>query len=386
MTRGVGQSDKRRDRIPVAGPWISEREIEYVTDAVRTGWYERAGEYPQRFEKAFAAHTRRRHAIALPSCTSGLHLALLAAGVGPGDRVAVPDMTWIASAAPVTYVGAEPVFVDVDPTTWCMDVASFERIAERVTAAIPVDLYGNMPDWPALTRIAEHHGVTLVEDAAEAAGARFDDVPAGGFGRAAAFSFHGSKTVTTGEGGMLVCDDDELYERCRFLADHGRLPGDVSFRSTEVAYKYKMSALQAALGLAQLERLDELIDRKRMIFHWYEEELSGVDGLALNQPGPRVEGAYWMVTAIWDAELGVDKFAVLERLRERGVDCRPIFSPLSSIDAYTRAEDRERAATANTHAYSLGARGINLPSPLDLEQDEVRRASASLLEVLGLER
>jgi perosamine synthetase len=386
MTGGVDQTQKRRDRIPVAGPWITDREVEYVTDAARNAWYQRAGEYPQRFEAAFSAHTRRRHAIALPSCTSALHLALLAAGVGPGDRVAVPDITWIASAAPVTYVGAEPVFVDIDSATWCMDADSFARVAARVKAAIPVDLYGNMPNWAALAELAHEHGVTLIEDAAEAIGASFDGVPAGAFGRAAAFSFHGSKTLTTGEGGMLVCDDDDFYERCRFLADHGRLPGDVSFRSTEVAYKYKMSALQAALGLAQLERLEELMQRKRAIFDWYEHELGGVDGLALNRPGERVTGAYWMVTAIWSADLGLDKFAVFAGLRERGVDARPIFSPLSSLDAYAQAEDRERATAENVHAYALDMRGINLPSALDLDQDEVRRASAALLEVLGLRR
>lgn len=386
MSGGTEQSETRRERIPVAGPWITEREIEYVTDAARTAWYQRAGEYPQRFEAAFAAHTGRRHAIALPSCTAGLHLALLAAGVGPGDRVAVPDITWIASAAPVTYVGAEPVFVDIDPVTWCMDVESFAHVATRVKAAIPVDLYGNMANWTALSEVARERDVVLVEDAAEAVGATFEGKPAGAFGSAATFSFHGSKTLTTGEGGMLVCDDDDFYKRCRFLADHGRLPGDVSFRSTEVAYKYKMSALQAALGLAQLERLDELMERKRAIFGWYEEELRGIDQVTLNQPGPAVEGAYWMVTATWNGELNIDKFEVLDSLRERGIDGRPIFSPLSSLDAYSGAEDRARAVADNTHAYSLDARGINLPSALDLDRDEVARASAALVDVLGLRR
>src|SRR5262249_21709609 len=155
---------------------------------------------------------------------------------GPGDKVAVPEITWIASAAPVTYVGAEPVFVDVDPDSWCMSADSFAAIAPRVAAAIPVDLYGNMPDWGKLSEVAGKHGVLLIEDAAEAIGSRWGGRPAGGFGHSSAFSFHGSKTLTTGEGGMLTTDSRETYERCRFLADHGRAPGDVSFLNTEVAF------------------------------------------------------------------------------------------------------------------------------------------------------
>lgn len=354
-----------------------------MTDAVRNAWYDSAGEYPRRFEQAFAARVGRKHAIALPSCTSAIHLSLLAAGVGPGDRVAVPEITWIASAAPIEYVGAEPVFVDVDPDSWCMDCESFAAQAPGVKAAIPVDLYGNMPDWDGLLSIAEKHDVAVIEDAAEAVGSRHRGREAGSFGLASTFSFHGSKTLTTGEGGMLVTDSDELYERCRFLADHGRTPGDVSFRSTEVAFKYKMSALQAALGLAQLERLDELVERKREIFSWYEELLGDVPAVTLNSEAADVFNSYWMVTAVWDPELPIDAFAVIAALRETGVDSRPMFAPLSSIPAYAAAADRERAARVNEVAYRLADRGINLPSALSMERDDVQRSVESLKQALG---
>src|SRR5262245_22904218 len=243
------------NRIPIAGPSITQREIDYVTDAVRTAWYENANTYNTRFEQAFAERLGRRFALALPSCTSGLHLALAGLGIGPGDEVIVPDLTWIASAAPVTYVGATPVFADVDRDSWCLDAASLAScITARTKAAIVVDLYGNMPDWSALTAVARQHGIALIEDAAQAIGSRYRDKAAGAFGIAGAFSFHGSKTLTTGEGGMLVTDDERLHRRCLILRDHGRVPGDVMYFNQEIGFKYRMSAMQAALGLAQLRQ------------------------------------------------------------------------------------------------------------------------------------
>ncbi|MDX6244615.1 MAG: perosamine synthetase, partial [Frankiales bacterium] len=184
---------------PVAGPWITDLEQKYVADAVRDGWYERAGEWPARLEGDFAAAVGRQHAFALPSCTAGLHLALAALGVGPGDEVVVPEATWIASSAPVSYVGATPVFADIDPVTWCLSADSLAAaITERTRAVIVVDLYGGMPDWAALAAVTEPAGIPLIEDAAEAVGSTWRGRPAGGFGVASAFSFHGSKTLTTG--------------------------------------------------------------------------------------------------------------------------------------------------------------------------------------------
>src|SRR5262249_28581670 len=276
-------------RIPIAGPWITEKEIRYVNDAVAHGWYGNAAKYQTDFERAFAAFAGRRHAVALPSCTAGLHLALLAQGVGPGDEVIVPDVTWIATSAPVSYVGATPVFADIDATSWCVTAASIEAVlSPRTKAVIVVDLYGNIPDFDPILQLCRQHNVAVIEDAAEAAGATYKSRPAGSFGTLSAFSFHGSKTLTTGEGGILLLDDDEVYERCLTLRDHGRPPGDVMFWSQTIGQKYRMSAMQAALGLAQLERLPELIERKRAIFGWYQRELEGVDGVTLNAEAPDV--------------------------------------------------------------------------------------------------
>lgn len=365
-------------RIPVAGPWITDREIEYVTDAARTGWYETANVYIDKFERAVAAYTQRKSAVSLPSCTSGLHLALAACGVGPGDEVIVPDCTWIASVAPVSYVGATLVFADIDPVTWCLDPESVRRwLTQRTKAIIAVDLYGGMPDLFELERIADKHGLLLIEDAAEAIGSRLNNRPAGNFGRAGVFSFHGSKTVTTGEGGMLVTDDPAFLERVHTLRDHGRRPGDTNFFNQEVGYKYKMSALQAAMGLAQIERVEELIAQKRKIFGWYRDALSALP-LSLNAEPEGMRNSYWMVTAVFPEDFPKTKSQIAHELSARGIDTRPFFHPLTAIPAFRNHRQAKSGRQDNPVGYAISARAINLPSALSLDQDAVQRVTEAL--------
>jgi len=370
-------------RIPVAGPSITQREVDYVTEAVRTAWYGNANVFHDRFERAFAAHCGRRHAVSLPSCTSGLHLALLALGIGPGDEVIVPDATWIASVAPVCYVGATPVFADIDARSWGLSPQSFaDLITPRTKAAIVVDLYGSMPDWDEIAAIADRHGIHLIEDAAEAVGSRWRDRPAGAFGVMSAFSFHGSKTLTTGEGGMLVLDDDALLDRVMRLRDHGRAPGDAMFFNEEVGWKYKMSAMQAALGLAQLERLDELVDGKRRVFGWYREMLDGWNEAALNPDVPGLYNSYWMSTVVLDSRLGITKEALVPALRNAGIDSRPFFSPLSALPAFCRTAQAGAALARNSVAYGLTPFAVNLPSALNLSREDVGRVCDALRDTV----
>lgn len=367
------------NRIPVAGPSITQKEIDYVTDAVKTGWFGNAYVYHQRFEEAAAARLNRRFAIALPSCTAGLHLALAGLGIGPGDEVIVPELTWIATAAPIAYVGATPVFADVEAKSWCLDADAFARaITPRTKAAIVVDLYGNMPDWDAIEAVAARHNVTLIEDAAEAIGSRYRDRPAGAFGAVSAFSFHGSKTLTTGEGGLLLTDDEALHRRCLALRNHGCAPGDITFFNEEIGFKYRMSAMQAALGLAQFERLDELIARKREIFGWYRERLAGVASIGLNNEAPDVFNSYWMVTALTN----VNKETLIPRLRDRGVDVRPFFYPLSALPAYRDHPSSAGARERNPTAYAISPRGVNLPSGYNMTPALVGQVCDTLLAAL----
>ena len=371
-------------RVPIAGPSITQKEIDYVTEAVKSAWYDGANIFHERFERAFAEHCGRRHAVSLPSCTSGLHLALLALGVGPGDEVIVPDVTWIASVAPVRYVGATPIYADIDAQTWCLSPEAFEAtITPRTKAAIVVDLYGSMPDWDRLTDIASRKGIALIEDAAEAAGSRWLDRPAGSFGVMSAFSFHGSKTLTTGEGGMLVLDEDALLRRIMQLRDHGRIPGDTMFFNEEVAWKYKMSSMQAALGLAQLERLDELVEKKRQIFSWYRQELADWNSGYLNPDVPGLFNSYWMTTVVLDPDLKVDKASLVARLRSGGIDVRPFFHPLSAIPAFRDTREAATARNRNKSAYLISPRGINLPSALSLDEATVAHVCTILRQEIG---
>jgi len=370
----------RAERIPVAGPWVTDREVKYVADAAANAWYGNANSYNQRFEDAFAEYIGSRHAVSLPSCTSAIHLSLAALGIGPGDEVILPDLTWIASAAPVAYVGATPVFADADERTWCLDASAFEAaITERTRAVIPVDLYGSMPDFDAILDIARRHDIHVIEDAAEALGSEYKGRKAGNFGETGVFSFHGSKTLTTGEGGMLVTDDAALHRRVLFLRDHGRKPGDRMFRNEEIAFKYKMSAFQAAFGLAQLERVDELIQRKREIFSWYRVQLGQIPELTLNFEPADVKNSYWMVTAVLDPSLALGKEAVIAKLDDWNIDSRPFFSPLTSLKPYRGLQPSAEAD--HPVSYRLAASGVNLPSGYNLTEDDVAYVCTAMKEI-----
>lgn len=372
------------ERIPVAGPSISDREVELVADAARNAWYKNHAEFNNRFERMLADYVGVSHAVSTPHCTAALHLALAALGVGPGDEVIAPDVTWIASVAPIVYVGAEPVLVDIDPVTWCLDPAAVERaIGPRTKAIIGVDLYGSTCDWARLQDIADRHGLALIEDAAEALGSVYHGRRAGTFGRVSAFSFHGSKTVVTGEGGMLATDDKDLFDRVLFLRDHGRNPGDRYFLNTEIAFKYRMSGVQAALGVAQMERIDELISHKRAIFRWYHDRLSDLSSLTLNAEPADTQNSFWMVTIILNPSLGLDKFAMMAELDKRNIDSRPFFSPLSSLPAFNDRPSATRFVTPQDAGKVIAAYGVNLPSGYNMTEDKVDIVSAAVREILA---
>lgn len=368
------------EHIPIAGPWVSDLEMAYVAEAARDAWYRGAGTYVRRFEAAFAKYIGVQHAIAVPHCTSALHLSLLALGIGKGDEVIVPDCSWIASAAPITYVGGSPVFADIDQSTWNISPRSIERLVTPKTRAIlAVGLYGLPPDMEAIRAIAEKFKLHVIEDAAQSLGGTYSGQMSGAAADVAAYSFHGTKTLTTGEGGMFVTNSESVFERANFLRDHGRSRANYkNFFNTEVAFKYRMSDLQAAFGLAQLERIDELLEKKRTIFEWYRERLGNTEGIALNAEPPGFVNSYWMTTVALDPSFGLTTSDIRLKFEDCGIDVRPFFHPMSSLPAFEGYPGATAAKQSNTVAYSLSPRAFNLPSALLLSEDQVDRVCSLL--------
>lgn len=362
-----------KPRIHYTKPSVTELEVSYATDAVRHGWGSRCYEYIARFEEQFRAHLGVRHAIATSSCTGALHMGLAGLGVGPGDEVVLADTNWIASAAPIVHLGAKPVFVDVRPDTWCLDPDLAEAaITPRTKAILAVHLYGNLCDMDRLLAIGARHGVPVVEDAAEAIGSVWHGRRAGSLGAFGAFSFHGTKTLTTGEGGMFVTDDAELYERVLTLSAHGRSRAQKKqFWPDVVGFKYKMSNVQAAIGCGQMERIDELIRRKREILTNYRVRVESLPQVAMNpEPAGTVNGA-WMPTVVFARETGVTREALMSAFEAENIDARVFFHPLSGLPMF-------EPVRANRVAHDIPTRAINLPSFHDMTDEEQARVVATL--------
>ena len=353
-------------KIPINKPSITELEISYVNDAIANGWGEKCYDYIHRFEKDFAQYQGTNHALATSSCTGAIHLALMALGVKADDEVIIPEITWIASAEPILYIGAKPVFVDVLEDTWCLDPQKVEEaITPKTKAIIVVHIYGNLCNMNEIMAIAKKHNLVVLEDAAEALGSEYYGKKAGSIADAGVFSFHGTKTMTTGEGGILVTNNEAVYEKAKILNDHGRNakdPENKMFWMRNYGYKYKISNLQAALGCAQISRIEELVNKKREIFNWYKELLKDIP-CQLNPEYENTKNSYWLPTVVFDKSLNFDRNAFFELCKENGIDSRPFFFPLSSLPMF---EDRK----GNIVSYDIFERGINLPSYHDLLEEE----------------
>jgi perosamine synthetase len=360
-------------RIYYTKPSITELEIGYATDAATNGWGERCYEYIERFEQLFKEHLGVKYAIATSSCTGALHMGLSALGVGIGDEVILADINWIASAAPITYLGAKPVFVDILADTWCIDPERAEAaITPRTKAIIAVHLYGNLCDMDALLAIGARHGIPVIEDAAEAIGSVWHGNKAGSMGIFGTFSFHGTKTITTGEGGIFVTNDDAIYEKVLTLSNHGRSRVQAKqFWPDMVGFKYKMSNVQAAIGCGQMERIEELILAKRRIFAKYKDRLAN-SPVSMNPEHDCTANGYWMPTVIFDSSFCIDRDALLAEFKSNEIDGRTFFWPLSTLPMF---EEK----TENRVSYDLHRRGINLPSYHELEEIEIDRVVDHLL-------
>lgn len=359
--------------IPVSEPKLSGNELRYVTECIETSWISSAGKFVTAFEDAFAAFCGTRHGLAVSNGTVALHLGIEALGIGPGDEVIVPDLTFAASANAVIHAGATPVLVDADPRTWNMDPARVEEaVTPRTKAIMAVHLYGNPCDMDALLHLKEKYGLFLIEDAAEAAGATFHGKRVGAFSDFAAYSFFGNKTITSGEGGMCVTDDEALLKRMRVLRDHGMNP-EKRYWHDVVGYNYRLTNVQAAIGLAQLEQIEGFILRKREIAAIYRDNLDPeLFTLAKVQPGS--EHTYWLNSVLLPEQ--VDRDEVIRQLRARDIDARPVFYPLHEMPPF-RQGDRRFPVTVD-----LSYRGISLPSGVPLTNEEVAYVAESMQDIV----
>jgi perosamine synthetase len=362
---------------PIAEPDIGKLEERYVLDALRSGWVSSLGKYVTEFETQFARYCECEESISTCNGTAALHLALASLGVGSGDEVIVPAMTFVASASAVTYTGARPVFADVDTETWCISAATISKaLSARTKAIIVVHLFGHPADMDPILRLAADKGITVIEDAAEAHGARYKGHRVGGLGKIGIFSFYGNKVITTGEGGMLTTNDPQLAERARFLRDHAMSP-ERRYVHPEIGYNYRLTNLQAALGVAQLERIDEFMARRRDIMRWYRESLAHRTDVTLNPEMPWAESANWMVSALFPASMSTDQIA--DRLRELGVDTRPFFRPMPMLPFFVRGE---MEAADFPVSEDLARRGLSLPTAGRLRVSDVRSIANSVERVL----
>jgi perosamine synthetase len=355
-------------KIPVASADVSGNEEQYVVEAIRSSWISSSGAFVDRFEREFAELCGARHALGCANGTVALHLGLLGLGLRPGDEVIVPSMTYIATANAVRYCGAEPVFVDVDPNTWCLDPAALEQaITPRTRGIIAVHLLGHPADMDAINEVAAIHGLWVVEDAAEAHLATYKGRPVGGLGSLATFSFFGNKIFTCGEGGAVTINDDQLCVRLKTLRGQGMDPRRRYFFPV-VGYNYRLTNIACAMLCAQFERREAILSRRREIVSRYNTQFAEVPGVELQPIAPWATHAPWMYAVVIDPQkFGRTRDEVMAGLAERGIDSRPFFVPIHTLPPYRDA----RVAGELLHTDALGQNGIMLPTYNQLTDDAI---------------
>ncbi len=364
--------------IPVSSPAFLGNEKAYVTDCIDSTWISSIGSYIRRFEADFATLCGVRHAMSCSNGTVALHAALLALGIGPGDEVLVPSLTYVASANTVRYCGAEPVFVDSDRESWNLDPEDVRRkITPRTRAIMPVHLYGKPAPMAQILAISREHDLLVVEDAAEAVGATQGGRPVGSFGDIAAFSFFGNKILTCGEGGMVVTNDDDLAERVRRIKGQGQDPNRRYWFPT-VGYNYRMTNIEAAIGLAQLEKLDEHQRARDRIAEVYAGAFSGRPEIRWPAAVEGERAVTWLWSVVLDGPPEGTRDRVMARLASEGIETRPFFYPCHTLPPYERPGYDPACANADW----LAPRGLSLPTWVGLSDAQVRRVAAAVIAAL----
>jgi len=365
-----------KKKIAFAGPWITDHEVQYVVDATVNGFYENYDKYVKRLESKVCDYLGVKHAIATHCCTVALHLACESLGLKEGDEVICTDFSWIATAYAISYTGATPVFVDIDPNTWTIDPEAIRKAVTPKTKAIMlVHMFGQPAQMDAIMEIAKAHNLAVIEDAAPAIGAEFKGTKVGTIGDIGCFSFQGAKLTVSGEGGVFVTNDTALFERAKLLSNMGRTDSKAVFWSDELGFQYTMANVTAALALAQMERVDELLAKKRQIFNWYAERLDGVQGIKLIREPAYGTGNYCYPSLMLEDSVTVERDAIVRNLKEVNVHCRPAFPRMSLFPIYT-------ARFENPVATKVCKRGISLASAGNLNQDDVNFVCDHLISLL----
>jgi perosamine synthetase len=360
--------------IPISQPSITKKEIDYVTDAVKSSWVSSLGKYIDMFEDQFASYCGTNFAVATSNGTTALHLALVSLGINRNDEVIIPDLTFVATGNAVKYIGAKVVTVDVEEDTLCISPAAIMKaITPKTKAIIPVHLNGHPANMEEINKIANEYNLFVVEDAAEAHGAEFKGKKVGGISNAGTFSFYGNKIITSGEGGMITTDDKELYMKMRYLRDHA-MSQDKRYWHTEVGFNYRMTNLQAALGVAQFERINEILEKRKEIFHWYSEHLKDITGLRLNYEASWAKNVYWLVSIEIYGYIELERNHLIQKLKAKKIDSRPYFYPLSDMPMYDDA--------CNEITNKVYQRGVFLPSFHDITKQQVDYICNEIKDIL----
>lgn len=370
--------------IPVCTPLFGNKEGKYVGDCIRTSWISSSGKYIKLFEDAFSQYCGRKYGITTTSGTTALHLVLVAFNIGPGDEVIMPTFSIASPAFAAVYCGAKPVFVDSEPDTWNIDANKIaEKITKKTKAIIAVHTYGHPCEMPAIMRIARKHHLYVIEDAAEAHGAEYKGRKVGGLSDIGCFSFYGNKVITCGEGGMVVTNNQEIAQRCRRLKNMAFIENK-RFWHEDVGFNYRMTNMQAALGLAQFEQIEEFLNRRRQNATLYSTLLAGVEGLTLPVERPDVKNVYWMYGILVGKDFGVSRNDLIKRLGEKGVETRTFFIPLHNQPFLRKQclDSKERFPVAE----AIARKGLYLPSGSGLKRKDIEYVCNCIKRIKGVAR
>jgi perosamine synthetase len=361
-------------RIAVAAPLLSGNELAYVTDCIKTNWISSQGKYVRKFEELFREYHNDRPSLAVSNGTVALHLALEALKIGKGDEVIVPDLTFAASVNAILYTGATPVLADIDPLTWNINIDHARKlVSSRTKAIMPVHLYGQPCDMEGIMQLAKEYNLLVIEDCAEALGSYYKGIPVGCFGDVATFSFYGNKTITTGEGGMVVFKNSFVAERAAMLRDHG-MQKTRRYWHEEVGYNYRLTNIQAAIGVAQFERLNEFVDAKKKIAKTYSDAFGELEFLQIPVDIEDSGNSYWLYTMLVQPEAPFTRNELIEHLHTKGIETRPVFYTMHEMPPYQQFGDANQLVISS----KVSATGISLPSSVTLTEEELEHICRSV--------